>query len=149
MQALASSTKPLAYQLEGQRLITSLPYLDASPSEAQLKLINQLVQDEISQHVGKAGYPPHQSANKPNERALAASTSFHLGDLEAEVETPALDRLLQARGTKGLSEREDLSTALGKRAAGEGQSELRALEKISNRDEYDQTVLEVERMKQR
>jgi hypothetical protein len=153
MQALASSTKPLAYQLEGHRLVTSLPYLDASPSDAQLKLINQLVQDELTHHVGKAAFPPHQAGNKGTERPLPASTSFHLGELENDVETPMLDRLLQARSNKytnGHSEKDELAAPLGKRlAAGVSDTDEKPLETIKTRDEYDRTVIEVERMKQR
>lgn len=154
MQALASSTKPLAYQLEGHRLITSLPYLDPSPSDAQLKLINQLVQDELALQGGKAGFANHQTAAKASERALAASTSFHLGELETEVETPILDRLLQARSNKytnghSQSEKEEIAATLGKRVPTDLSAEDKPLESIKTRDEYDQTVLEVERMKQR
>jgi hypothetical protein len=153
MQALASSTKPLAYQLEGHRLITSLPYLDANPSDVQLKLINQMVQDELVHHAGKAAFPPHQSGSKAAERPLLASTSFHLGDLENDVETPMLDRLLQARSNKytnGYSEKEELASPLGKRlATAVSESDEKPLESIKTRDEYDRTVIEVERMKQR
>lgn len=154
MQALASSTKPLAYQLEGHRLITSLPYLDPSPNDAQLKLINQLVQDELALHNTKAAFSQQQAGPKGSDRALAASTSFHLGDLETDVDTPILDRLLQARSNKFTNghsqpEKEEMAAPLGKRAPAELSAEDKPLESIKTRDEYDRTVLEVERMKQR
>lgn len=149
MQALASSTKPLAYQLEGHRLVTSLPYLDPRPSEAQLKLVAQLVQDELAPSGARAGQSVHPSAGRTAERPLAASTSFHLGDLEKDIETPVLDRLLQSRLNKQQPDNEESGASLGKRVNAGSSADSKPVEKITTRDEYDATVLEVERMKQR
>lgn len=129
--------------------MTSLPYLDPRPSEAQLKLVAQLVQEELGPTGARASQSMHQAASRATERPLAASTSFHLGDLEEDVDTPVLDRLLQSRLGKPVSEIEESATSLGKRAAVGASAESKPLERITNRDEYDATVLEVERMKQR
>lgn len=153
MQALASSTKPLAYQLEGHRLITSLPYLDASPSEMHLKLINQLVQDELSSRVDRACAPSSQAESRTADKPAVASTSFRLGELDKDIETPLLDRLLQSRASKSgqthpHSEKEENATSLGKRRP-QQEELLGHLEPLKTQDEYDNTVLEVERLKQR
>src|SRR3990167_434483 len=153
MQALASSTKPQAYQLECHRLITSLPYLDPSPSEAQLKVINQLVQDELSSRVERTGAPSSQTEPRTAERLAVASTSFRLGELEKDIETPLLDRLLQTRATKSNqthahAEKEEHPNLLGKRRS--PQEDVHGHhEPLKTQDEYDNTVLEVERLKQR
>lgn len=153
MQALASSTKPLAYQIEGHRLITSLPYLDATPTEVQLKLINQLVQDELSSRVERGFTPNLQAESRTSERPGLASTSFRLGELDKDIETPLLDRLLLSRANKqgqnnAHSEKEETPISLGKRRFPH-EEPVGHLEPLKTQDEYDSTVLEVERLKQR
>ena len=77
MQALLSSERPLAYQLEGSGLVTSLPYLDDLSDKALLKQAKKLVSQEL-------------------EAAEDCSAKVDLQGLDTDVETPHLDHLAEA-----------------------------------------------------
>ena len=77
MQALLSSERPLAYQLEGSGLVTSLPYLDDLSDKALLKQAKKLISQEL-------------------EAAEDCSAKVDLQGLDTDVETPHLDHLAEA-----------------------------------------------------
>lgn len=77
MQAIRCSGLPLAYQLEGSGLVTSLPYLDHITDKAIVKQAKKLVAQEL-----EAG---EESASK-----------IDLQGLDTDVETPYLDHLAES-----------------------------------------------------
>lgn len=82
MQAIRSSRVPLAYQLEGCSLVTSLPYVDAQPDKREYKAIKRMILEECEKHA--RDQPP-----------------VTVDDIDEDVDTPVLD----AYGDEALGKR--------------------------------------------
>lgn len=118
MQAIRSSDVPLAYQLEGTALITSLPYIDAPIDKDEFRHIKKLIKQEL----------------KANEEGSKARPELSFDLLTETPETASLDRL---------------GELLGKRTDPKNGKEVNIEGATKNRGEYEQTVIAVERQKDR
>ncbi len=72
MQAIRSSRVPLAYQLEGSSLVTSLPYADAQPEKHEYKTIKRMILEEC-------------------EKQARDNLPTTVDDIDEDVDTPVLD----------------------------------------------------------